>query len=146
MYIRIQISKLPNQAKVTATRKENREEKENIHYTYICTFLAPPAYMYVQYTILQFYNMTSIPSKKTSMWGLHMYMNIHTYVRRNIYSRSTIGPLPILGMQVYLQYIIVLVSIYPPRSFASYQLGPGPVMWDLGEISPRFLPFSFSER
>lgn len=41
-----------------------------------------------------------------------MYMNI--YIQE---SRSTIGPLPILGMQVYLQYIVVLVSIGISASF-----------------------------
>lgn len=68
MYIRIQISKLPNQTKAIATRQENREEKENIYYTYTCIFLAPPAkYLYVvctvYHTIVLQYDVYPLPKK-----------------------------------------------------------------------------------
>lgn len=70
-----------------------------------------------------------------------MYMNI--YIQE---SRSTIGQLPILvereGRKCTVHYCFGLYRYIRLVRFASYQLGPGPEMWDLGEISPPFLSLS----
>lgn len=143
MYIRIQISKLPNQA--TATRKEIGKKKKTYTYSYICTFLAPPAYTYVcivYHTIVLQNDVYPLPKKHPC--GVCIIQYIHTYIHMyvEIYFPDPQSVHCRFWGKCTVHYCFGLHRYIRLVRFASYQLGPGPEMWDLGEISP--LPFSLS--